>query len=226
MTIVDTAIDTAIDGALGAIRTELAGLVTEIPAGAERETASEIASYITALVPAAQGAVTRAAAHRENRDIHPDGRAARAEAELLTTGAAIEETRRRLEPMITVVEAQLTVRALPQPTGQERETATAEASAVLSASANKAHALERLGKDDDPAIRSLVAGPWGARMAEAHGIAPEALTAARAHALEREGQGAGARAGYARAAARTGLLRSTLGGASSLARSVLGGAGL
>ena len=219
----DAAIVASVDTAEDAIRKTLAAVVNQVGPGAHLRTDLEyVAGHIAGMIPTARAAAARAAAHRGNLDIAAEGREARATDEINKTANMIGNAHRTLDPTITVLEAELTVAALPQPTGQTRESAAAEATAFLAAHPDKAKALKQLAEDSDPNLRALAAGDWGTRMAAAYGMPTEVVLAARTAALAHEAKGAGARAGYARAALEFDTVRGALGGASALAHRVLG----
>lgn len=183
---------------------------------------TELGRQVDSLMATATGAVARAKAHRANLDIHPDGRAARAQAELDAADAALNETARVIDVRVKVLEASLLVEAFPAVTDPVAVvTARMDAQAILDGAENKVQALHALAVDDDTDIVDLVVGQWGRRYARAHGIDDQQFEAMRTIALGKQAEGTDYRAQVARAALSMSNLRAAAGAAGVLARSVL-----
>lgn len=186
--------------ALRAIKDRTSEAVAEVR-GDLRADAVVLASAVHTVASRALQGREQAAAHLANLDLHPDGRKARAEAEVAQAEADLSEAAERLAATRDVLAAQLEVRALPQePRADRASLIRQDALTILGMHKKKGDALQALASDSDPAIRALVAGPWGRRYAQAAGVDDVTMSLVRDKALEVTAAGHDELAAAARAA--------------------------
>lgn len=171
---------------IDAAATTLVNEVTNLhlaAAGQHREDIATIRDGIGAMFNAAEQARDAAIAARNNKDIHPDGRAERSNRTLDVTERAITDHALTLDTMAVVLEASLTTAAFRV---RDNATAVANVESALKLAKDPGKMLETMASEDESDdVIALLAGEWGRRVGKALGLDPEWQETRRPMALRR-----------------------------------------
>ena len=129
-----------------------------------------LSETVKQLVSEADRTFQEAAKARGDDTLPVETREARAQ-DIATVGQAkLDQLRDQALTEVEVAKAQLSVRALPKPTGEAETFARQDAEVTLGSASSALEGLEQLAKDSDPNVRALAAGSWGRRRLEAAGV--------------------------------------------------------
>lgn len=208
-----------------AVRDQLNKYIDLLPANRHAE-----ARAITAALTEAESTArtTAAAIHaaKNNLDIHPDGRRARADQALEEGSAKVRRLYSDARARAQVLSAALEGEALAPPEGAaDAALARQDAALILGMAKNPTEALHTLATDTDLGIVALVAGPWGERYLAAAGVQDRAdvMHTVRTRALTTiaESGNSTPRARAAKARLEGGVLDAAIAGSESLATAAL-----
>lgn len=178
----DPATESIVD-ACDAVQSRINGLAARVSSPSALQDLGRLSSGVQQMLGVAVVGRAKAQAVRENLDLHPDGRAARANEALAEAEAAIGETAASLEGLSVVAAASMTAAALTVKQPAKASTA-AETALRLAADPRKTFEAMATGDEDDDVV-ALLASPWGRRVGQAIGVDMERLAASEPLVLER-----------------------------------------